>query len=86
MPAARLVTVPATDYCVAKREPELMKGVVAAVIDDIIKALTEPLTEEEMRSYEIEYDYSNKIFTGANYFEANEKFQEYCAVTTSPMV
>ncbi|NMA37512.1 MAG: hypothetical protein GX942_04310 [Papillibacter sp.] len=80
MPAARLVTVPATDYCVAKREPELMKGVVAAVIDDIIKALTEPLTEEEMRSYEIEYDYSNKIFTGANYFEANEKFQEYCAV------
>jgi hypothetical protein len=80
MPAARLVTVPATDYCVAKREPELMKGVVAAVIDDIIKALTAPLTEEEMRSYEIEYDYSNKIFTGANYFEANEKFQEYCAV------
>ncbi len=79
MPAARLVDVPATDYCVAKRDPELMKGVVAAAVDDIIKALTDPLTEEEKRSFEMEYDYSNKVFTGANYFEANEKFQQYCA-------
>ncbi len=79
MPAARLVDVPATDYCVAKREPELMKGVVAAVIDDIIKALTDPLTDEEKRDFEMEYDYSNKTFTGASYFEANEKFQQYCA-------
>jgi len=78
MPAARLVDVPATDYCVAKRDPERMKGVVAAVIDDIIKALTDPLTEEEKRSFEMEYDYSNKVFTGASYFEANEKFQQYC--------
>jgi hypothetical protein len=79
MPAARLVAVPATDYCTAKRDPVLMKGVVAAAIDDIIKALTDPLTEEEKRDFEMEYDYSNKIFTGANYSEANEKFQEYCA-------
>jgi hypothetical protein len=61
-----------------------MKGVVAAAIDDIIKALTDPLTEEESAQLEIEYDYSNKIFTGANYSEADEKFQEYCSVITSP--
>ena len=42
------------------------------------QALTDPLTEEEKRSFEMEYDYSNKVFTGASYFEANEKFQQYC--------
>jgi len=79
IPTARLVAVPATDYCTAKRDPKLMKGVVAAALDDIVKALTDPLTEEEMNVADIEYDYSPKKFTGNSYFEANEKFQMYCA-------
>ena len=79
MPTARLVTVPATDYCTAKRDPVLMKAVVAAALDDIIKALTDPLTDEEKNVSDLSYDYSNKKFSGANYAEANEKFQEYCA-------
>ncbi|NLT40176.1 MAG: hypothetical protein GXX89_06905 [Clostridiales bacterium] len=78
MPAARLVTVPATDYCVAKRDRELMMPVVAAVFDKIVSALTDPLTEEEKRSFEMQYDYSNKVFTGSSIFEVNEKFQQYC--------
>jgi hypothetical protein len=79
MPPARLVAVPATDYCVAKREPTLMKGVVSAALDDIIEALTAPLTDAEKNVSDLQYDYSNKTFTGANYAEANEKFQQYCA-------
>jgi hypothetical protein len=47
MPTARLVAVPATDYCTAKRDPELMKDVVKAALDDIIKALTDPLTRRK---------------------------------------
>ncbi len=79
MPPARLATVPETDYCAAKRDAELMKDVVAGAIDGIIKALTDPLTEEETNVTDMQYDYSNKTFTGANYTEANEKFQQYCA-------
>ena len=79
MPAARLVTVPATAYCVAKRDPVLMRPVVEAAFDAIVKALTAPLTEEEKRSYEMQYDYSPKTFEGEDYAEAYEKFMQYCA-------
>ena len=67
MPAARLVTVPATDFCAAKRNRELMEPVVRAAFDDIVKALTTPLTEEEKRSYDMPYDYSPKTFEGETY-------------------
>jgi len=79
MPAARLVTVPATDFCAAKRNRELMEPVVRAAFDDIVKALTTPLTEEEKRSYDMPYDYSPKTFEGETYTEAYEKFFQYCA-------
>ena len=78
MPPARLVAVPATDYCTAKRDPELMKAVVAAAFDDIVKALTDPLTDEEKNVTDIRYDYSPKKFTGADYSEVYEKFMQYC--------
>lgn len=78
MPPTRLVAVPATDFCVAKRDPELMKAVVASIFDDIVKALTEPLTKEEKFVSDMQYDYSDKTFTGANYAEAYEKFMQYC--------
>ncbi|NLM46349.1 MAG: hypothetical protein GX200_06085 [Firmicutes bacterium] len=78
MPPVRLVTVPEIDFCAAKREPELMKKVVAAAFDDIVKALTEPLTYEEQNVSDISYDYSPKKFSGANISEVIEKFQQYC--------
>ena len=79
MPAVRLASVPAVDYCAAKRDRALMEKVVDAVFDDIVEALTKPLTEEEKRSYVKEYDYSNKTFTGETYHEAYEQFLSYCA-------
>ncbi len=79
MPRVRLVTVPETDYCVAKRDPDLMREVVEAACDKIIAALLTPLTEEEKEDFVLEYDYSPKTFSGPTYHDAYEKFLQYCA-------
>jgi hypothetical protein len=79
MPTCRVVTVPATDYLSAKCDTELMKTVAAAAFDDIVKALTSPLTKEEQEVEDFTYDYSPKRFTGDDYAEANEKFQSFFA-------
>ncbi|MBO4677475.1 MAG: hypothetical protein J5633_08015 [Oscillospiraceae bacterium] len=78
MPKVRIVDLPSTDYNAAKDNPELMDRVAEGCIDEIIDALTRPLTEEEKRSFDLEADQSPKTFTGANYSEAYEKFMEYC--------
>lgn len=79
MPTCRVLTVPAVDYLVAKTEPALMKPVAEAAFDAIHNALTTPLTKEEKEVSNFSYDYTPKKFTGADYSEANEKFQQYCA-------
>ena len=89
MPTCRVLAVPAVDYLVAKTDPELMKTVAEAAFDDIHNALIKPLTREEMEVENFSYDYSPKKFTGTDYSEANEKFQQYCAenfMTTSANV
>ncbi len=78
MPAVRLVTVPSTDYNAAKENPRLMEQVVDGCMDDIIAALTTPLTEAEKRSFDLTVDDAPKTFTGSSYSEAYEKFMEYC--------
>ncbi|MBN1831636.1 MAG: hypothetical protein JW896_05940, partial [Deltaproteobacteria bacterium] len=79
MPTCRVLAVPAVDYLVAKTDPELMKTVAEAAFNDIHDALIRPLTEEEREVEDFSYDYSPKKFTGSDYSEANEKFQQYCA-------
>jgi len=79
MPTCRVLAVPAVDYLVAKTDPELMKPVAEAAFDDIHHALTSPLTKEEREVEDFIYDYSPKKFTGSDYSEANEKFQQYWA-------
>ncbi len=79
MPTCRVLAVPAVDYLVAKTDPELMKPVAEAAFDEIHAALVEPLTKEEKEVGNFVYDYSPKEFSGADYAEANEKFQQYCA-------
>jgi len=79
MPTCRVLAVPAVDYLVAKTDPELMKAVAEAAFDEIHNALIKPLTKEEKEVEDFSYDYSPKKFTGADYSEANEKFQQYCA-------
>ncbi|MBO4835140.1 MAG: hypothetical protein J5483_03425, partial [Lachnospiraceae bacterium] len=78
MPRVRVVTVPSADYNAGKDNPELMEQVVDGCIDDIIAALTTPLTEEEKESFELGADQSPKQFTGDSYSEAYEKFMEFC--------
>ncbi len=79
MPKVRLVTVPETAYCAAKRDKELMRPVVLGAVDKIIAALTTPLTEEEMNVPDMQYDYSPKTFSGNTWHDAYEKFLKYCA-------
>ncbi len=79
MPTCRVLAIPAVDYLVAKTDPELMKAVSEAAFDEIHNALINPLTKEEKEVENFSYDYSTKKFTGADYSEANEKFQQYCA-------
>jgi len=79
VPTCRVVSVPATDYIAAKMDPEKMKAVAAAAFDDIVRALTEPLTKEEQEVSDFIVDESPLKFTGATYSEAYEKFQQYCA-------
>jgi hypothetical protein len=79
MPTCRVLAVPAVDYLVAKTDPALMKPVAEVAFDSIHNALIKPLTKEEKEVGNFTYDYSPKKFTGADYAEANEKFQQYCA-------
>jgi hypothetical protein len=79
MPTCRVLAVPAVDYLVAKTDPQLMKTVAEAAFDHIHNALISPLTKEEMEVENFSYDYSPKKFTGSDYSEAIEKFQQYCA-------
>ena len=46
-------------------------------VDDIIHALTDPLTEEEKHPKKFEYDISDLEFEGEDYTEAYDKFQDY---------
>ena len=79
MPPVRLVTVPETAYCAAKRDRELMEPVVKGAVDKIIAALTTPLTEAEKNVSDLLYDYSPKTFRGNTWHEAYEAFLQYCA-------
>ena len=78
MPAVRIAAIPAAEYCAAKYNDAAMEKVVDGCIDDIIAKLTDPLTEEEKRSFDISPDYGNKVFEGGSYAEAYEKFLEFC--------
>ncbi len=78
LPGIRIVTVPAETYFVCECKPENLKPIAAAALDDIVEALTSPLTEEEKNPQPFVYDYGPMHFEGASYDEAYEKFQQYC--------
>ncbi len=77
-PGIRIVTVPAETYFVCECKPEKLRPIAAAAIDDILEALTSPLTEEEKNPKPFVYDYGPMHFAGSSYDEAYEKFQQYC--------
>ena len=78
MPTTRLVTVPATEFCTAKRDLKLMKAVVEKAFADIVNALTNPLQDEEQFVSDIQYDYSPKTFSDTDYAQVYEDFLQYC--------
>jgi hypothetical protein len=78
LPGIRIVTVPAETYFVCECRPEKLRPIAAAALDDIIRALTSPLTEEEKYPRPFVYDYGLMHFRGSSYDEAYEKFQQYC--------
>jgi hypothetical protein len=78
LPGIRIITVPAETYFVCECRPEKLKPIAAAAFDDIIEALTSPLTEEEKNPKPFVYDYRPLHFEGSSYDEAYEKFQQYC--------
>jgi hypothetical protein len=77
MPTLRIITIPSIEYLSAEGYPEKMKPVAASVLDATVKALTAPLTAVEKNPRPFTYDYKPLKFTGDNYTEVVEKFQQY---------
>ena len=61
----------------AEEEVDEFRRLAENSVEDIIHALTDPLTEEEQHPKKFEYDISDLRFEGADYAEAYGKFQEY---------
>lgn len=78
LPGIRIVTVPAETYFVCECKPEKLKPIAAEAFDNIIEALTSPLTGEEKSPRPFVYDYGPLRFEGSSHDEAYEKFQQYC--------
>ena len=72
----RYYAVPCEKWFAEEEVDEFVKMAENSV-DDIIHALTDPLTEEEKHPKKFEYDISDLEFEGANYHEAYQKFQNY---------
>ena len=58
-------------------EVEEFRKMADESVDDIIRLLTAPLTEEEKHPKKLSYDNSDLRFEGKDYTEAYAKFQEY---------
>jgi hypothetical protein len=78
MPTLRIIAIPSISYFGAEGDPEKMKAVAASVFDATIEALTTPLTEEERNPKPFVYNYGPLRFSGVNYTDAVENFQQYC--------
>jgi hypothetical protein len=79
MPTCRVVPISSTEYCAAKGRFEQMKKVAVSAFPAIDKAMTSPLTREETDVEDLKFDNSPLSFEGADYADALEKFQQYCA-------
>lgn len=77
MPAMRIVTVPAKEYYIKRISKKEIETVVDKVIDNLINAVTKPLTKEELQVKAKKESVTKAInVTGKNYEEALEKFNQ----------
>jgi hypothetical protein len=78
LPTLRIVSVPAETFFACEMFMEKIKPIAASMFDAAVQALTSPLSDTEKNPKPFAYDYSPAIFTGDNYSNANEKYQQYC--------
>lgn len=76
LPSLRIVKLPSERWP-GENETELLVKLAEESIDEIEKALTAPLTDEEKKPKPIEFDTGNICFEGEDYSEAFEKFQTH---------
>ena len=79
VPSVRLVSIPALMWIKAENKPENYPPIAEYMLDEVVKALTDPLTEEEMNPHipESDFDFGDLTFEGENYDDALEKFEAY---------
>jgi hypothetical protein len=79
VPGMRQVALSTYDlYTASENDPKTLRKLAEDSVDEIIAALTKPLTDDEKNPKPLAYDYSNRFFEGGDYDEANESYQQYC--------
>ena len=77
LPMLRIVAIPALMWIKAENKNENYPPIAAYMLDEVIRALTDPLTEEEKNPPACDFDFGHMFFEGKDYDEAYKKFQEY---------
>ena len=77
VPTVRYAALSSEKWFAAGNDPKNFVSFAEETADVVIHALTDPLTEEEMHPKFPEYDYSDLVFEGEDYTEANDKLQTY---------
>ncbi len=77
LPTMRIVSIPTLMWIKAENKAENYPPIAEYMCDAVVKALTDPLTEEEKNPPIPEYDFGNIKFEGKDADEALKKFQDY---------
>ncbi len=77
VPTVRLVSIPALMWIKAENKPEKYPPIAEYMLDAVVAALTEPLTEAEKNPAPCDFDFNDLTFEGESYEDAIEKFEDY---------
>jgi hypothetical protein len=77
LPTVRFALISAERWFAAANKPENFISFAEESVDTVVRALTDPLTDEEKNPKFPEYDYSELRFEGVDYTDAFDKFQTY---------
>jgi len=79
LPGLRVAGINAEKFYTNELSRDKVMVIAQEAFDDIVAALTSPLTDAEQNPVLPSYDYSDFAFEGESYSEANEKLQTYFA-------
>jgi hypothetical protein len=77
LPTLRIVPIPALMWVNAENKPDKYGPIAEYMVEPIVRALTEPLTEEEKNPPPCDFDFGNLFIEGKDYDEAYRKCQDY---------